>query len=268
MKNVKSLLSFLSGQKDDSTSDLLSQLAESLKGDKGEPGKDGYTPIKGKDYFDGEPGYTPVKNKDYFDGAPGEDGEPGQQGEPGKDGEPGQPGEPGKDGSPDTPMQIIGKINTLEEALRPEILIGWKKLWKEFNDGIDKRFKEVSNPSRKGFLDQRWHGGGQTKQVIVLKDQATVNLRIEATNVLAELLTLSQASTIANPTGSFYDGQQITYRIKSISTQTVAWGSMFRGSVDLALPTTTSGTSLTDYAGFQYNAADNTFDLLAKNFGF
>lgn len=28
----------------------------------------GYTPIKGKDYFDGQDGKTPVKNKDYFDG--------------------------------------------------------------------------------------------------------------------------------------------------------------------------------------------------------
>ena len=47
------------------------------QGAKGDPG---YTPIKGKDYFDGAPGakgdpgkdgYTPVKGKDYFDGAPG-----------------------------------------------------------------------------------------------------------------------------------------------------------------------------------------------------
>ena len=38
-------------------------------------GKDGYTPIKGKDYFDGKDGYTPVKGKDYFDGKDGLDGE-------------------------------------------------------------------------------------------------------------------------------------------------------------------------------------------------
>ena len=41
------------------------------------PGKDGYTPIKGVDYFDGEPGkdgYTPVKGVDYFDGKDGVDG--------------------------------------------------------------------------------------------------------------------------------------------------------------------------------------------------
>lgn len=41
---------------------------------KGEDGQDGYTPVKGKDYFDGsdgKDGYTPVKGKDYFDGADG-----------------------------------------------------------------------------------------------------------------------------------------------------------------------------------------------------
>lgn len=45
-----------------------------LKGKQGDPGKPGYTPVKGKDYFDGEPGkpgYTPVKGVDYFDGEPG-----------------------------------------------------------------------------------------------------------------------------------------------------------------------------------------------------
>jgi len=45
------------------------------KGEKGESiiGKDGRTPIKGKDYFDGKDGRTPLKGVDYFDGADGED---------------------------------------------------------------------------------------------------------------------------------------------------------------------------------------------------
>lgn len=34
-------------------------------------GQDGYTPIKGIDYFDGQDGYTPVKGIDYFDGIDG-----------------------------------------------------------------------------------------------------------------------------------------------------------------------------------------------------
>jgi hypothetical protein len=78
--------------------DLLVTAKEFIKGEKGEPGKDGYTPIKGVDYFDGEPGkdgnpgpqgepgkdgYTPVKGVDYFDG---ENGADGKDGAPGKSG--------------------------------------------------------------------------------------------------------------------------------------------------------------------------------------
>ena len=52
-------------------------------------GKDGYTPVKGVDYFDGKDGkdgkdgidgkdgYTPVKGVDYFDGKDGQDGKDG-----------------------------------------------------------------------------------------------------------------------------------------------------------------------------------------------
>lgn len=64
----------------------------SLKGEPGKdgapgrPGKDGYSPVKGIDYFDGKDGkdgYTPVKGIDYFDG---NDGQPGKDGADGKDG--------------------------------------------------------------------------------------------------------------------------------------------------------------------------------------
>ncbi len=54
--------------------DLTDEQRESLKGEDGAPGKDG------------QDGYTPVKGVDYFDG---KDGEPGQ---PGKDGEKGESG--------------------------------------------------------------------------------------------------------------------------------------------------------------------------------
>ncbi|WPH64816.1 hypothetical protein [Vibrio phage vB_VpaP_SJSY21] len=55
----------------------------------GAPGSDGYTPVKGVDYFDGkdgtdgakgDPGYTPVKGVDYFDGAKGDTGDIGPEG--------------------------------------------------------------------------------------------------------------------------------------------------------------------------------------------
>ena len=47
---------------------------------RGQDGKDGYTPIKGVDYFDGSngvDGYTPVKGIDYFDGKDGASGKDG-----------------------------------------------------------------------------------------------------------------------------------------------------------------------------------------------
>lgn len=131
---------------------LMNELADKLKG------KDGYTPVKNIDYFDGEPGkpgptgppgppgksikgedgYTPIKGIDYFDG---------------------------KDGSPDSPQQIVKKINTLEEVLNPEVIIGWKKIWEDHTKVVDEKFKKISNfLPRKGFLDQRWHGGGASQR--------------------------------------------------------------------------------------------------------
>ena len=62
------------------------------KGEQGDPGvngQDGYTPVKGVDYFDGQDGhdgrdgvdgYTPIKGTDYFDGQDGQDGHDGQDG--------------------------------------------------------------------------------------------------------------------------------------------------------------------------------------------
>lgn len=53
-----------------------------FKGEPGEPGKDGQD---GQDGSPGKDGYTPIKGVDYFDGEPGKDGEPGQPGADGKD---------------------------------------------------------------------------------------------------------------------------------------------------------------------------------------
>jgi hypothetical protein len=65
-------------------SDLLLSQIEKIKGERGETGKDGYTPIKGKDYFDGKPGKDADENKIIQevikkipipkDGKPGKDG--------------------------------------------------------------------------------------------------------------------------------------------------------------------------------------------------
>ena len=59
---------------------------EQLESLTGPAGNDGYTPVKGKDYFDGadgkdgQDGYTPQKGVDYFDGQDGADGKDGADG--------------------------------------------------------------------------------------------------------------------------------------------------------------------------------------------
>lgn len=74
--------------------------------------------------------------------------------------------------------------------------------------------------------------------------------------------------TINAPTGTPTDGQRIVLRIKSTNAHTYSFNAIYRGSVDVALPTTHSGTSLTDYLGFIYNSADSRWDLLASVKGF
>lgn len=66
--------------------DLTEEEKASLKGEPGKDGADGYTPIKGVDYFDGKDGkdgYTPQKGVDYFDGKDGQKGDKGDTGNSG-----------------------------------------------------------------------------------------------------------------------------------------------------------------------------------------
>lgn len=74
--------------------------------------------------------------------------------------------------------------------------------------------------------------------------------------------------TVAAPTGTPVDGQKIIYEITCTNVQTFSWNAIYRGSLDLPLPTATSGGGLTDYLGFIYRSADLRWDLLARNMGF
>ena len=92
------------------------EVAKTTSKQKGEKGDDGYTPIKGKDYYTPEEikeikkEVTPIKGKDYFDG---KDGKKGRDGKDGTRGLRGLPGKDGKDGSPDTPYEIRDKLSSL-----------------------------------------------------------------------------------------------------------------------------------------------------------
>lgn len=107
----KLTLEGLAQRVDDAIADMI------RRADSGE--FDGYTPVKGVDYFDGvdgkdgKDGHTPVKGVDYFDGEKGDKGDPftyedftpeqlaslkGDKGDKGADGKDGANGKDGKDG--------------------------------------------------------------------------------------------------------------------------------------------------------------------------
>lgn len=108
---------------------------------------------------------------------------------------------------------------------------------------------------------------GDVFRVVTLTDASTVTPNLNTTD-MGVLNSLSQNTTIANATGTPVDGQLLVLRVKSSTSRTLTFESMYRGSTDLALPSATTGSSKTDYLVFRYNSSDSTLDYLGKNFGF
>jgi hypothetical protein len=106
-----------------------------------------------------------------------------------------------------------------------------------------------------------------TRRVATLTDAATVTIATDSYDG-GILTSLSQATLLANPTGTPTNFQLYVLRIKSAAAQTLTYDTQFRGSTDLPLPAATTGSSKTDYFMFQWNSADNTWDILSKNFSF
>ena len=106
-------------------------------------------------------------------------------------------------------------------------------------------------------------------RVVELTDATSVTFNIDTTDLAYQLNTQAIGTlTINAPSGTPADGQKIIFRLKSTNVQTFSWNGVFAGSVDLPLPSTSSGGSLTDYVGFEYNAISIKWDILGKNFGF
>ena len=73
---------------------------------------------------------------------------------------------------------------------------------------------------------------------------------------------------VSAPTGTPVNGQKLIYKLQSTYAQTFNWASIFQGSTDLALPTTSSGNSKWDFYGFIYNSTPAKWQLVAKVAGF
>jgi hypothetical protein len=78
-----------------------------------------------------------------------------------------------------------------------------------------------------------------------------------------EVVITAQAAdfTIANPTGTWYQGQDLIIRIKDDGTgRAITWDSDYR-AIGVTLPTTTVANKLT-YVGIIYNSTDSKWDIL------
>lgn len=106
-----------------------------------------------------------------------------------------------------------------------------------------------------------------TQRIATLTDAATVTPATDSYDG-GILATVSQTTAFANPTGTPTDFQSYAVRLKSTSVQTLSWGTQYRGNAAQPLPTATTGSSLTEYFLFRWNAADSKWDMLSKTEGF
>ena len=83
-------------------------------------------------------------------------------------------------------------------------------------------------------------------------------------NDLVKITAQAVGLTLANPTGTFTEGQALMIRIKDNGTaQTIAFGTNYR-AIGITLPTTTV-ISKTMYLGIIYNSTDAKWDIIGLN---
>lgn len=82
-------------------------------------------------------------------------------------------------------------------------------------------------------------------------------------NDLVKVTAQATGLILANPTGTFVEGQALIFRIKDNGTaRSIGFGAKFR-AIGVTLPTTTT-ISKTTYVGCIYNSTDDKFDVIAS----
>ena len=106
-------------------------------------------------------------------------------------------------------------------------------------------------------------------RVVVIADGTTVTINADTTDIATQANTQTAGTlTINAPTGTPINGQKLIFRLLSTNVQTLSWNAVFQGSIDTALPSTSSGTSKYDYFGFIWNSTNSKWQMLAKNLGY
>ena len=109
----------------------------------------------------------------------------------------------------------------------------------------------------------------QSTRIVDITDATSVTLNADTTDVALQTNTQATGTLTINAiTGSPVNGQKIIFRLKSANTQTFSWNAAFQGSVDLVLPTASTGGNKFDYFGFMYSSSTSKWHLIAKNFGY
>lgn len=117
------------------------------------------------------------------------------------------------------------------------------------------------------FLTSIPFAGRLLPRIVALTDAATVTPNVDTTD-LGTLATLSQTTTIANPTGTPGDGQILEIEITSASSQLLLKGSKIKDSDDQPFPESTTGGGKIDKLKLQYRASVDRYLLVGKTFGF
>jgi len=165
---------------------------------------------------------------------------------------------------------INGNVNTIfnqSNTNSNNISLVWSEANTIYNNvnnnsnSINLAFNQANNAYARANSDIRSNN--------LVSDIGSLTIDISSTqfyaiNALAQTITINNVINYNNVS----DGTRITIRIRSAIAQTIVFGNMFRGSTDLALPTTTTGGNKTDYYGFSFNYPDTKLDLLATNLGF
>jgi hypothetical protein len=114
-----------------------------------------------------------------------------------------------------------------------------------------------------------YSSGGIVTRTVAYADGASLTFNVDTTDTATQANTQATGTlTINAPTGTPYNGQKLIFRLQSTNVQTFAWNAIFIGSLDLTLPTASTGSSKYDYMGFQYNSTSAKWNLLARTFGF
>jgi hypothetical protein len=110
---------------------------------------------------------------------------------------------------------------------------------------------------------------GVNPRVTSLASATSITPNADTTDMVTMNMTGASGTLTFNaPTGTPVNGQRFTIRLQTTLVQTFSWNSIYAGSTDLALPTSSSASGLTDYIGFMYNSTASKWQLMGKNFGF